>query len=659
MGFIGNPPLQQGIGLFSQDTFTGDGSTTTFDLTNAAPDGGDNDIQVFVDNVRQQAGASNAYTLGFDGSSEFKRITFTSAPESGQTIFVLNPGTKNAQVIQSVSDNTITTAKVQDTAVTAAKLAGSLDLSSKTVTLGNDLVGSNQIVDDAISEEHLDATAITGHTELSEAANDSDILLIYDASAGTLKKVLKSNIAPAAPTVTSVTPTNVIGDGESESFTITGTGFTAGSNARLIGNDGSVLDFDTVVRDSATQITGTLNNSNSLQSSSDPYGVQVTNGGGISALLTGQINFDASPIFVTAAGSLGSFADGARTGMRVVINANDPDSVGNVTYEKQSGNLPAGLSLTTENSEGGIAVISGTATAVASDTTSNFTIRAVDAASNTTSRSFSITILAPVQQSFTSSGTFAVPSGLNNIGAVLVVAGGGGGAGGHCSGGGGGGGLVYMPNYPVTSGGTITVTVGSGGSSGSTGQDSAFGSPGDPGLGQGGALTAKGGGSNGTSSGAGGSGGGGKGPGGNTGGTATQPTQPGNSGAYGFGNNGGNGSPRGGGGGGAGAAGSNSHPTNHGGAAGAGKSYTIADGTTSVGYAGGGTGGGANTPIGAACAPTFGGGVGGAGQPTSPGGSIGQAGTANRGGGGGGGGCGTQTPGANGAGGKGIVIISY
>ena len=65
MGFIGNPPLQQGIGLFSQDTFTGDGSTTTFDLTNAAPDGGDNDIQVFVDNVRQQLALSNAIYFRF------------------------------------------------------------------------------------------------------------------------------------------------------------------------------------------------------------------------------------------------------------------------------------------------------------------------------------------------------------------------------------------------------------------------------------------------------------------------------------------------------------------------------------------------------------------------------------------------------------------
>ena len=519
-----------------------------------------------------------------------------------------------------------------------------------------------------IRQSNLDNSVITGNTELAEAANDSDILLIYDASAGTLKKVLKSNIAPAAPTVSSVSPTNVIGDGNTVTFTITGTGFTAGSTARLIGNDGTVLDFDTVVRASATSITGTFTNSNSMNATQDPYGVQVTNGGGISALLTGQINFNASPTYITAAGSLGSFADGARTGMRIVINANDPDSAGNVTYELQSGNLPAGLSLTNESSEGGIAVISGTATAVGADTTSNFVLRAVDAASNTTSRSFSITILTPVQQSFTSSGTFAVPSGLTAIGAVLVVAGGGSGAyGGHCTGGGGGGGLVYMPNYPVTPGGTITVTVGCGGqTTGSpvaTGQDSAFGSPGDPGLGQGGVLTAKGGGA--TGGGSGGSGGGGGGPGGNSAGPAIQPTQPGNSGAYGFGNaggatfgGGGGGNGRGAGGGGAGAAGCNSHPTNHGGAAGAGKSYTIADGTTPVGYAGGGTGGGANTPIGADTVASFGGGIGGSSQPTSPGGTTGQPGAANRGGGGGGGGD-TSTPGGGGTGGKGIVVIAY
>ena len=40
MAYIGSGPENKGIGLFSQDTFTGDGSTTTFDLTEVAPDGG-------------------------------------------------------------------------------------------------------------------------------------------------------------------------------------------------------------------------------------------------------------------------------------------------------------------------------------------------------------------------------------------------------------------------------------------------------------------------------------------------------------------------------------------------------------------------------------------------------------------------------------------
>ena len=43
------------------------------------------------------------------------------------------------------------------------------------------------IADDAISEEHLDATAITGHTALAEAPADTDEFLISDG--GTLKRL--------------------------------------------------------------------------------------------------------------------------------------------------------------------------------------------------------------------------------------------------------------------------------------------------------------------------------------------------------------------------------------------------------------------------------------------------------------------------------------
>jgi hypothetical protein len=62
-----------------------------------------------------------------------------------------------------------------------------------------------------------------------------------------------------------------------------------------------------------------------------------------------------------------------------------------------------------------------------SNTTSNFTVRAADVASNVSTREFSITVNAPVSESFTSSGTFSVPAGVTAVD-VLVVAGGGGGA---------------------------------------------------------------------------------------------------------------------------------------------------------------------------------------------------------------------------------------
>ena len=671
MAYIGSSPIEKGTGLFSQDTFTGDGSTTTFDLTNVAPDGGGNELQVFVDNVRQQEGSSNAYTLGQDGSGDLKRITFTAAPAASASIFVLNPGTKNVQQVSTVSDNAVTTAKVQNNAVTVAKLASTLDLSSNTVTLPNNVVNADKIVDDAVSEEHLDVTAITGHTELSAVASSDDVLLVFDTSSSSLKKIQVSNIN-SAPTITSISPTNATsGDGTGNyTFTITGTNFNSGVTAFFLNNSGTEIAFSTVTRNSATQITAVIAKS-SLLTSGEPFDIVVLNSNGQQAKLRNQVNVDNSPTFITAAGSLGTFNESSS--VSASVNATDPDSAGNVTFELQSGSLPAGLSLTNTAAEGGTAIISGTASNLAATTTSNFVLRAVDAASNTSSRSFSITIThIPTSTSFTSSGTFAVPSGTST--ADVLVVGGAGSGGGDNGGGGGAGGLIFFPGYPLTPGGTVTVTVGCGGGAaaydGNQGSDSAFGSPGDPGLGSGGVLTAKGGGHGyvdpGSSGNPGGSGGGANGhyPGGSTpdgGGLATQPTQPGNSGAYGFGNNGGGSSPgtgsparRAGGGGGAGAAGSKG--CNYAGQGGDGKAYTIADGTTSVYYAAGGGGG---SCAGNTSAQGGNGGGGGGGSPSGASGSgtdAGASGTANRGSGGGGGGNGAN-PG--GAGGKGVVIVRY
>jgi len=518
-----------------------------------------------------------------------------------------------------------------------------------------------------IRQSNLDNSVIIGNAELAETAAANDILLVYDTSSGTIKKILSSNIGVQAPTFTSVSPTNVnTGDGTGNAtFTITGTNFDATVTAKLRTTAGVEVNFDSVTRDSSTQITGVIAIS-SLSNANEPYDVIIVNGSNLQVIANDQININAQPVYVTASGSLGEQL--ANTAGSFSVNATDPESAGNVTFELQSGSLPPGYSITNTAAEGGTAIISGTDTVTSSATTFNFTLRAVDAASNTTSRAFSIRTTVPITESFTSSGTFSVPSGITQAD-VLVVAGGGGGGGGggrvgppgdNGSGGGAGGagGLIFVPNYPLTPGGTVTVTVGCGGpgpnASGVAGQDSVFGT-----------LTAKGGGGGGVGdSGAGGPGGSGGGGGGGQGlngtpGSATQPTQPGQSGAYGFGNAGGGGNGgdyQSGGAGGGGASTSGANAAFVGGPGGDGRAYTISDGTTPVYYSGGGggggghIGGGGNTP-----APGGQGGGGNGGAAPAGGGQPGQT---NKGGGGGGG---AQSPSgsAGSTGGKGIVIVRY
>ena len=514
-----------------------------------------------------------------------------------------------------------------------------------------------------IKSSNIDADVLTGNTELSAKAAADDILLVYDTSSGTVKKIQASNVGMLAPVVSSISPTNVLsGDGTgNHTIVITGQRFSADATATLIKTGGSALAFDSVTRNSSTQITGVIAKS-SLLNADEPFDVKVsTEGGVLSNTLENALTLDASPVFVTSAGSIGSVQE--TNAGSFSVNATDPESAGNVTFELQSGSLPPNFSLTNTAAEGGTAVISGTAGTVSAPTTYNFVLRAVDAASNTTSRAFAVTVNnTPVSQSFTSSGTFSVPSG-TTVCDVLVVAGGGGAnsqtphpahRGG--SGGGGAGGLIFMPEFPLTPGGTITVTVGCGSSSGGVGgcsQKSKFGAPGDPGFsptseiliaiggGKGGcAYSGEGAHSDGRPGGSGGGGNRSPGPG-----TAVQPTQPGDSGAYGFGNNGGAGpTTSGGGGGGAGAVGGNGPSPQ---AGGTGKAYTIADGTTSVYYAGGGGGGQHGGNVGA-------GGQGG-GAPSNSGQAV-TNGEANKGGGASGS---SGTGQGSGTGGKGVVIVRY
>jgi len=149
MAYIGRDPQ---YGAFEKQALTADGSTTTFTLDYTV--GSASSLLVSVAGVHQEP--ETAYNLGSNGTT----IVFSSAPASGDTVFVIF-------------------------------LGAALEIAT---------VGSG---------------VITSRTELAERAASDDVFLIYDTSATALKKIQASNVVKASVT------RNATGDGSTTAFTVT------------------------------------------------------------------------------------------------------------------------------------------------------------------------------------------------------------------------------------------------------------------------------------------------------------------------------------------------------------------------------------------------------------------------------------------------------
>jgi hypothetical protein len=260
------------------------------------------------------------------------------------------------------------------------------------------------------------------------------------------------------PTITSVDVSEVdSAGGGNQTIVVTGSNFSSGGTISFRGSSAN-FDATTTTFDSVIQVTAVAPKSSFLNAQ-EPYTVRFTASTGTFGEKSGLINVDSSPTWNTASGSLGSVFDSARSGLSFSATATDADG-DTITYSVQSGSLPSGLSL---NSSTG--AITGTANAVGSDTTSNFTLRAT-AGSKTVDRAFSITIKAPVSTTYSYTGsnqTFTVPTGLTLITLDIKGAGGQGGVGNSGSGGTGG---RTQGNLTVSGGQSYIIVVG--GSSGNT-----------------------------------------------------------------------------------------------------------------------------------------------------------------------------------------------
>ena len=188
-------------------------------------------------------------------------------------------------------------------------------------------------------------------------------------------------VGATSPTITSASTIAPAGG----NTTIVGTGFTAQSTVDVFTSTGVVTEASQVAFTSSTQIIATI-----PATASGNYFVRVTNNlGGIGASGTALLLISDGPSWQTAIGSVGSANAGA-TWSSIVLTATGDNPI---TYAEAPGTANAlsvmGLSLANSSNT---AVLTGTATTPAATTTYNFTIRATDNDSQSTDRTFSVTI---------------------------------------------------------------------------------------------------------------------------------------------------------------------------------------------------------------------------------------------------------------------------
>ena len=189
MAYIARTPA---YGAFEKQTLTPDSSTTTFALNFTV--GSSSSVLVSVAGVIQEP------EVGYSLSGGGVNIVFSTAPTSGDTVFIVFLG-----LSRDVGDLS----------------TGSITNKTELTSVANDdllLIYDNDAGElKKIQKSNLDTSLdINGKTDLGAEPASADEFVIYDADAGTIKKVAYSNINPTL----SYTNGSATGDGSTQAFTI-------------------------------------------------------------------------------------------------------------------------------------------------------------------------------------------------------------------------------------------------------------------------------------------------------------------------------------------------------------------------------------------------------------------------------------------------------
>ncbi len=185
MAYIGNIPALQYI-THAKQTFTADSSAVAFTLSQ--PVANENELEVFVNNVRQEPGSGKAYTAS--GTT----LTMSEAPTTGDSFYCIYQG----KATQTVTPGAST--------VTNAMLAGSIDLTSKvtgTLPIANGGIGATTLAGAGITNTPMVSLSMSTNQNTTDATDtlvafntvDVDTDSAYTNTAGNYKFTVPSGKA--------------------------------------------------------------------------------------------------------------------------------------------------------------------------------------------------------------------------------------------------------------------------------------------------------------------------------------------------------------------------------------------------------------------------------------------------------------------------------
>ena len=226
-------------------------------------------------------------------------------------------------------------------------------------------VTSPGIADDAVTVGKIPNTSITNAKLANSSITIDGVTVALGASATVVTK----------PTITSLTPSVV--PNTSTAVVIAGTNFTNMPSVEAINSTGAIVVADSITYTSAASITATF-----TLPVDGTYFIRIENPDGVAVrTATAALTVSDAPAWVTASGTLGTFAGGSAIATQT-LTATDATS-----FAITSGAVATPLTFTTGV---GSCTITGTQTQHSASATDNFTVTATDAEGQTADRAFSM-----------------------------------------------------------------------------------------------------------------------------------------------------------------------------------------------------------------------------------------------------------------------------